>query len=86
VVWRQRFLCEIAITAHKYCLAHLLYPWACSWIEQLQLNLKWPAAWYFPRGDDYDGERLWIGWVFGDAAMLEAEMNKILCSMQVSQG
>lgn len=66
-------LCEVAITANKYDLVHIFWPWAESWLGKCR---QFYDNWYGLEG--WRGELIWVAWVFGDEKLLLRELDQVV--------
>ncbi len=59
---------EIAITADKYDLIHIFWPWAESWLGVCRKLHRRDAG-------EWSGELMWAAWAFGDEKLLLREVD-----------
>ncbi|KAB5547308.1 hypothetical protein GE09DRAFT_207156 [Coniochaeta sp. 2T2.1] len=68
-------LYQIAKTADKYDLLHLLQPWIIKWCTEMG-DLE-------PPREGWLGQRLWIAWLLGDEHMVNDELHYLILSAYI---
>jgi hypothetical protein len=69
----SELLSEVAITADKYDLVHIFWPWAESWLGECRGF--WSKR---SKSAGWRGELIWAAWVFGDEKLLLRELEQVI--------
>lgn len=74
-------LCEVAITADKYDIVHIFWPWADFWLSGCR-TLYTLRKDYGSEG--WLGSLIWAAWVFGDETLLLRQLEQVVYTSYIN--